>query len=57
MIIKHMGTQGRLLFQRNIVMVTTDLSDKAVHILTKQEPGIGETDHPSRAWKTTCADR
>lgn len=55
--IKPIGTQGRLLFQRSIVMVTTDPSDKAVRILAEQEPGIGKTDHSSGAWKTSGADR
>lgn len=55
--IKPRGTEGSLLFQRSIVMVTTDPSDKAVRILTEQEPGIGKTDHSSGAWKTSDADR
>lgn len=55
--IKPMGTQSRLLLQRNIVMVTTDPSDKAVHILREQKPRIEKTDHSGRAWKTSCADR
>lgn len=55
--IKPMGTEGSLLLQRSIVMVTTDPSDKAVRILTEQEPGIGKTDDSSGAWKTSDAVR
>lgn len=44
----------RLLFQRNIVMVTTGPSDKAGRLLPEQEPRTGKTDHSSRRWKTSA---